>query len=63
MSYFTSPASCNSFGTEVGDNICSSIKDFCLKDVIKPCITDYNIDIEVSDHALTGANFKIREKG
>ena len=57
MSYFTSPASCNSFGTEVGDNICSSIKDFCLKDVIKPCMTDYNIDIEVSDHALTGASF------
>jgi len=56
---FTSPASCNSFGTEVGDNICSNINDFRLVDVIKPCITDYNIEMEVSDHALTGASFKI----
>jgi hypothetical protein len=50
----TWPASCTKFGRLRGDNIYSNLKVAEDEYVMKPCVSQFGIDIELGDHALTG---------
>jgi hypothetical protein len=46
------PASCEGFGSQRGDNICSNLRTVDPEVVSKPCLERFKIQAKLSDHAL-----------
>lgn len=51
---FTWPASCKGFGSMRGDNICTNMEELEPERTAKPCVTEFGLELELGDHALTG---------
>ncbi|KAL7540762.1 hypothetical protein ACHAXR_010360 [Thalassiosira sp. AJA248-18] len=53
---YTWPASCDSLGSQRGDNICSNMgspkNKIGMNSVIKPCVTVGSIHTQIGDHAI-----------
>lgn len=56
----TWPATCSSLGDHRGDNICSNMKVSAKEYTLKPCLRDFDFEVQLGDHALIGADFELK---
>ena len=51
----TWPASCSEFGRIRGNNMCSNMNTTVEERTILPCVNQFGLSLQVSNHALTSA--------
>eukprot|EP00563_Minutocellus_polymorphus_P007906 CAMPEP_0181025202 /NCGR_PEP_ID=MMETSP1070-20121207/2978_1 /TAXON_ID=265543 /ORGANISM="Minutocellus polymorphus, Strain NH13" /LENGTH=496 /DNA_ID=CAMNT_0023102307 /DNA_START=1236 /DNA_END=2727 /DNA_ORIENTATION=+ len=58
--HHTWPATCSDSGKLRGDNICSNMKVSTKEYTLKPCARHFDLEVQLGDHALTGAGLEFQ---